>query len=258
MILLLDADVYAYRAMKLSQADLGPFGFEGTVGDVDEAFGRYRTSVAEDLLDFPLDYDRVIHVFSGGDNWRKRENPDYKANRKGGKPDGYAALLGMVRDRYTCHDMFGMEGDDLMGLLATSDYDQEKPGYCIVSIDKDMLTLPCLSWDPDKKGPVRQPSVEEADRFFWTQVLTGDPVDGYKGAQGIGKVKAGRIMDSVNPSDYQQVWDMIVEVYESRGQTEEDARMNARMARICRYGEWDVKERTLAWQPPVASEKPRT
>lgn len=241
--------------MKLSQTDLGPFGFERAVGDVDEAFDRYRTSVAEDLLDFPEEYQSVLHVFTGGDNWRKRENPAYKANRKDPKPDGYRDLLSRVKAAFPCTEANGMEGDDLMGVLATA------PGYvsvCVVSIDKDMLGVPCASWNPDKKGPVRRPTLEEADRFFWTQVLTGDPVDGYKGAFRVGPKKAERILCDVDCSDYRSVWKLIVDTYEACGQTEEEARMNARMARICRYGEWNPNERTLEWQPDDSPLNSRT
>ena len=75
--------------------------------------------------------------------------------------------------------------DDVMGIFGTSG----DPSISIYSIDKDLFTIPVRQWDfKDNKFIV--PNELESMRFLYTQVLTGDTVDGYKGCPRIGKVKA--------------------------------------------------------------------
>ncbi len=72
-----------------------------------------------------------------------------------------------------------------MGIFGTSG----DTGISIYSIDKDLFTIPVRQWD-FKKNKFITPTPIESTRFLYTQVLTGDTVDGYKGCPKIGKVKA--------------------------------------------------------------------
>jgi len=48
------------------------------------------------------------------------------------------------------------------------------------------------------------------------------------------------------------MWSAVVDAYESKGLTEEDAVMQARMARILRAEDWDFgKKAPRLWCPPV-------
>src|SRR5690606_15306825 len=90
-------------------------------------------------------------------------------------------------------------------------------------------------------------SEEEADRYFYMQVLTGDPTDGYSGCPGIGPKRAERLLDGVGLED---MWSVIVETYEAKGLTEEDALQQARVARILRKNDYDFKNKSpMLWAP---------
>jgi len=87
-------------------------------------------------------------------------------------------------------------------------------------------------------------SFEDAQRNFYTQVLTGDTTDGYKGIPGIGPKKAEAILGS-RPD-----WGIVIHAYQKAGMTETDAKSQARLARILRWSEWDASEGTLKlWEP---------
>lgn len=68
-------------------------------------------------------------------------------------------------------------------------------------------------------------------------MLSGDAVDNYKGCPSIGKVKAAAIVDAVIDEPEETIWKTIVETYESKGLTGEDALTQARVARILRHTE---------------------
>ena len=72
-----------------------------------------------------------------------------------------------------------------------------------------------------------------ADRFHLYQTLVGDQTDNYKGCPGVGPVKAETALGA-NPT-----WASVVGCYEKAGLTEEDALVQARVARILRHGEYN-------------------
>ena len=117
-------------------------------------------------------------------NFRKDVDPNYKSNRKGSrKPVGYVALCDWVRDTYKTITKPMLEADDCMGILATK---PENIGKCIiVSDDKDMRTVPSRIYRP-MSGEFIDVTEQDADRFFLTQCLMGDPTDGITGLKGVG------------------------------------------------------------------------
>lgn len=93
-------------------------------------------------------------------------------------------------------------------------------------------------------------SLEEANRYFFMQVLTGDPTDGYKGCPGIGPKRAEKILEGVNVLDEKEAWRAVVGAYASKGLTEEEALQQARVARILRHTDYDLeKEEVILWEP---------
>lgn len=94
----------------------------------------------------------------------------------------------------------GCEADDLLGIEQCASQDT-----VIVSLDKDLLMIPGkhYSWEirgATKSGPWVKPAIardvseSEGRHWFWTQVLIGDTADNIKGAAGVGKVNAGKIL----------------------------------------------------------------
>lgn len=248
--LLVDADVLAYQAghQSSTKTDWGGGKWSYT-GDVGEGLGRAEAYLS-DLVEAYPDRD-VVMMFSGDlkDNFRMGVYPQYKAKRAGNpftKPPHFAAL----REEMIKHPDWktvccpNIEADDLLGITAKSD-------DIIVSIDKDLMTIPCLHVNLRDVGctPTRV-TQEEADTFLWTQTIMGDTVDDIPGIKGVGKIKAERIMSAYDERDYPTHWSYVREVYINHGHTEADALMNHRLVRILRPGEYDMDtEEVTLWTP---------
>jgi len=173
-------------------------------------------------------------------NFRKLIDPTYKSNRRNTrKPVGYKALKEWVIDEYATVVKPGLEGDDCLGIIAT------KPDTdCImVSDDKDLRTVFGRLYRPTSDEMLTI-SEADADRFFLTQVLTGDVTDGYKGIPGIGPKKAEAILGP-RPS-----WGAVEQAYIKAGLTKDDAINQARLARILRWSDWsEQRGEPILWKP---------
>lgn len=154
--------------------------------------------------------DSFTLYLTGQENFRYQLYPEYKANRLDQpRPRhlrylrDYLLSLGAVLSD-------GCEADDLLGIAQT---EAEEGSTIIVSLDKDLLMIPGehYSWEIGGKSSTGKAWVKEAVRqkvdhvqalrWFYTQVLTGDTADNIKGAAGIGKVKAARILDGLTTNE---------------------------------------------------------
>lgn len=182
--------------------------------------------------------DDFIFCFSDKDNFRKTILPTYKSNRKGKrKPVCYKGVKSWIESKYESITMPNLEGDDVMGILATSGKYEET---VIVSEDKDMKTIPGLLW---RNAELEEISEEDADYFHLYQTLVGDPTDGYSGLKGVGDKKATALLET-------PTWETVVTAYEKAGHTEEDALVQARVARILRASDYNAKKQEpILWTP---------
>lgn len=192
------------------------------------------------------DSDKAVIALSGKQNWRKSVLPTYKQNRKSKrKPLIFGELKKYVSETYRTYMIDNLEADDVLGLLAGSPgLGNIKGEKVIVTIDKDLMTIPGYHYYPNKpEDGLIQVNEEQADYNHLLQTLTGDAVDGYAGCPKIGPVRAARILKD-------PCWEAVVEAYESAGLNEEDALVQARVARILRWGEYDIKkEEVRLWTP---------
>jgi 5'-3' exonuclease len=113
--------------------------------------------------------------------------PAYKQNRTQPKPKHYQALKDFLLEKYECKQEVGQEADDGMGIAQTED-------TVICSIDKDMMQVPGHHFN-FVKWTKHFITEEEGTLFFYKQLLIGDTVDNIKGVTGIGKGKAGKLLD---------------------------------------------------------------
>tara|TARA_Y100001937_G_scaffold128266_1_gene203641 strand:- start:92 stop:832 length:741 start_codon:yes stop_codon:yes gene_type:complete len=210
-------------------------------GDAREAKERVDVWIAN--IKELLSATDVVLTLTGHKNWRKDVLPSYKANRKGKrKPVVYQELKRYVMDTYKCSVFDSLEADDVMGILQT---DPNKDSETIiVSEDKDMMTVPGKLYRPIRpEEGVQYISPEEADRNHLMQSLMGDSTDGYLGCPGVGPKTAEKILT-------ENEWSLVVAAYEKAGLTEADAIVQARVARILRYEEFNQKkEEVLLWNP---------
>ncbi len=258
---LIDADIYAYRAARLAEQEIQWGEDDWTLSmNMKEAMTRLRSTLANDLLIIGGSLADAIMVFSCSDpkrTWRHWENPAYKSNRKDiRKPTGYTALVQAVKADFEYDQRLGLEADDVLGIRGVSE------DAVIVSVDKDMKTLPATVFNPDKDLVPRTYSEAEADHALRIQALTGDATDGYPGCRGIGPVKAAKILGDLNGTD---AWNVVGAEFLTAADKElgEDAlerdiealalsnyRLNARMARICRPSDWNQERQEMSWEPP--------
>ena len=240
--LLIDGDILLYREASAVEVELDWGDDWWTLhGDAREAMERVDLWIA-DIKEL-LDATEAILTLTGESNWRKDVLPTYKANRKGKrKPVVYPALKNYVIETYKTAIFDRLEADDVMGILQTDPHNKHET--IIVSEDKDMMTIPGKLYRPIRpEEGVQDISVEEADRNHLTQALTGDSTDGYGGCPGIGPKTAAKVLK-------ENEWSLVVAAYEKAGLTEEDALIQARVARILRHGEYDAKRNEVnLWNP---------
>ena len=88
---------------------------------------------------------------------------------------------------------------------------------------------------------------EDCNHYFYQQILTGDPGDGYKGIPGVGVKTAEKILKKF---DFQDLWYGVVQEYIGHGLIEDDALQQARVARMCRAEDYDYdKQEVILWTP---------
>lgn len=182
----------------------------------------------------------LLMCFSDVENFRKHIMPTYKANRIGKrKPLGYSKVVEWVKDNFTCYQKDALEADDCVGILATLN----PHNSIIVSGDKDFKSIPGHFYN-FLSDTYYEISEEEADYNHLLQTLVGDTADNYKGCPGVGAVGAKRILDA-NPT-----WEALVAQFVKKNLTEEDALLQARVARILRKSDYDFKARKpKLWSP---------
>jgi DNA polymerase-1 len=232
-VMLVDGDLLAY---KITSSLEEPIDWGNDVWTL-----HSDLKVGKDLWTQQIEYYKnythskeVIICFSDKENYRKHFEPTYKSYRKTiRKPVTYSSLRDWIKKNYKWISFPKLEGDDVLGLLATGSY---KTNNVVISGDKDMRTIP--TWHVFI-GDDSLELVDEtkADLNFCTQVLTGDQADGYKGCVGVGAVKASRVL--LGKKTLEEMWEAVVLEYERNKQSFEDAYHQARLARILRNGEYN-------------------
>ena len=135
----------------------------------------------------------TLHVSGKGNFRREIEQPYtvYKGQRKE-KPPQFRDLKEYVIKTYNpvMHD--GLEADDTISIEA-SKYIKINQLYMLITIDKDLKNIGGLFYNLMHNNLIAV-SKKESIEFFHEQLLTGDNVDNIPGIEGIGKVKAGKIL----------------------------------------------------------------
>lgn len=246
-VALLDGDIIAFRAALVGQEENSFLG-EGLTLNVQKAYDALNQLIRE--WTSAADCTSSVMVFSGTDGFRYEVLPSYKHNRKGAeKPALYASVVAAAEKHYTTLRYPRLEADDTMGILGSADPRR----WVIVSSDKDMLTLPARVYIPGKTPFARLITPALADYAWMTQTLTGDAVDGYKGCPGVGPVGAEKLLRPLI-GKLDRMWRAVVQQFEAKGLTEDDALVQARVARILRHTDFDTKTReVILWHPKVPS-----
>jgi len=210
-ITLIDADIIAWQIANRHETaiEFKP-GLFTWWADMNKAQPEIESSVHEILNN--TNSDDLIVCLSDTNNFRKQINPTYKANRiKRYTPLLVQPIKDYLEQNWRSVHYPQLEADDVLGILAT---DKSEDSYVIASIDKDLLQIPGkhFNWTKPEEG-IQEVTPEEGSKFFYTQILSGDPGDGYAGCKGIGPVKAKRIIDSTWDQGESILWRTICKTY---------------------------------------------
>lgn len=248
--LLIDGDLLLYRAASACECEMK---WDDDVwllhGNVEEAKDLFKSAL--DGITNALGSNSITMCLSDRENFRKKLTDTYKSKRKETrKPVVFKPLMDWVIKEFDPIIKPQLEADDVLGILATHpDY---KDKVIVVSEDKDLQTLPCNLY---RQGELKKITPEEADYFWMFQTLTGDATDGYSGCPGIGPKKAEVILRSFQWANGLSVWNHVVSAFRKEGLTEDDALLQARLARILRYEDWDItKQEVKLWSPSKTPE----
>ena len=237
MKLLCDADFIVYKACAAAETEID--WSDDTIlvtSKFSEAYNATQRELSK-LKDRFGSLVTLVLFFSDSVNFRKKILPEYKGHRNRKKPCGYKRVINTLKNEYEVIIKPELEADDSMGIYAT-----KHPGNIIASPDKDMRQIPGTLYNFDATFTV---SNEEGAQWHLIQTCAGDSTDGYAGVPGIGVKRAEAIFQKKGYS-----WKTVVETFKEKDLSEEDALVNARLARILTANDYDFKnKRPKLWTP---------
>lgn len=169
---------------------------------------------------------------TGSSNFRYNVYPEYKANRRASyRPKWEKQVKDHMREAWSANTTDGIEADDMLGIRAYEVGDNA----IICHLDKDINQIAGVhyNWELTRLGTVVREwkkyvvTPEEANYFFYYQLLIGDPTDNIKGVNGIGPKKATALLDSLPESEW-------YEAIRDRYASEEELDLNAQCLYIWR------------------------
>jgi hypothetical protein len=235
-IAIMDGDVYAYRACRPRNQKYSREGFvmigehkpdnarefsaEENERYIEESWGNFQELVIATME--TTGATSFLMAVKSPQNYRDLIFPPdftaktgYKGNR--GLKEGTVSnnFVRTMRQRAIASNMaieaVGREADDMIRIWAT---EAEAAGhkYVICSIDKDLKCIPGKHFIIDKKLLITV-TPEYATRFYFTQLLSGDPTDNIPGLPGIGPKKAEKLLDQYDTE--QEFQAVVIEAYKA-------------------------------------------
>jgi len=237
MKILCDADFIVYKACAAAETEID-WGDDtilvtSNFSDAYNATKRELTKLENKLGSLST----LILFFTDSVNFRKKILPSYKGHRNRKKPCGYKRVINALRKEYKVILKPTLEADDTMGIYAT-----KYPGNIIASPDKDMRQIPGKLYNFDETFTIDK---DEGAKWHLIQTLAGDQTDGYGGVPGIGVKRAETLFKDKGYS-----WKTVVGAFVEKNLTEEDALVNARLAKILTADDYDFKKKEpILWSP---------
>jgi len=236
-VLLVDGDIVAYRCAAACEKMYYACDMSGTISYHDnyrDAKKRYDNVLTDPEIEWiwsrkelqpvenalnntnttmsaiakRFDSAAVQTYISGERNFRDTvwQTKKYKGNRDQPKPKHLEAVRQYLVSRWDAVVSQNQEADDDIGIASDT-------GTVVVSTDKDLDQIP--GWHYNwVSGEVYYVKPEDAETFFWEQVISGDPTDNIPGLPGYGPVKARQYVEAVNNGLYA---DAVYELYRKEG-----------------------------------------
>ncbi len=238
MKLLIDADYIVYKSCAGAETEID-WGDDVILvtSKFSEAYNNVLRELNKIKNEFIWDTPELILFFSDSKNFRKKIFGAYKGHRNRKKPCGYRRVINELSKDHEVIKLPELEADDAMGIYAT-----ERPGNIIVSPDKDMRQIPGRLYNMDEMTTV---TPTEGAKWHLIQTLAGDQTDGYSGVPGIGIKRAVTLFE-----EHGYNWQTVIKAFKDKELTEDDALMNARLARILTCTDYDSeKQAVIPWTP---------
>ena len=179
LVPLLDCDLIVYRVGFAAEKD----------EPIENVLHSVKLVVANALAPFANKAELYI---SGNGNFRNdiAVTKPYKGNRVDApKPQYYNEIREYLINVKGAIPTDGIEPDDMQGIRQY----ELKGKSCIVSIDKDMKMIKGWHYNFVKQEAFFVDGAS-ADRWFFTQLLTGDPTDNIQGVPKIGPKTADKLL----------------------------------------------------------------
>ena len=236
---LVDADILLYQVGYATQHNVYHVWFGGHQGDPqifidkrelnkllkDEDYVLETYQHVQPLLSAKITVDRILEAYkekfetrdmqlylTGKGNFREKIATilPYKGNRADSdKPYHYADIKEYLTKKHKAQVIEGQEADDALGIEQYRCLNDNKLSV-IVTIDKDLKMIQGYNYNPTKDELINI-TYHEGQQWFYKQLLMGDSVDNIPGIKGIGKVKAGKLIDGLGSN--QQMYDTVYNVY---------------------------------------------
>jgi hypothetical protein len=133
----------------------------------------------------------------------------YKGNRDPKhKPKYFQDIREYMINKYGAVVVTGQEADDALGIKQFSNPDKST---VICSIDKDLKMIPGYHYNPNT-GNFWYQTIDDANMFFWWQMMVGDTTDNIPGIRKVGPKTADKIIAECN-GDIKQVEQRVREMY---------------------------------------------
>lgn len=160
-----------------------------------------------------INADYMITCITSGKCFRYEIYPEYKANRKySTTPNWFFETRSYLIEKYqgiSYKDLY--EADDLVciykNILTFKGYN-----CTIVSPDKDILNLKGTHYNPKYNSWVTT-TTEDANKYFWKSMITGDSADGLCGIKGIGEAGAEKLLDNKQIDIFKDYRDVVFSKY---------------------------------------------
>jgi DNA polymerase-1 len=209
MIALIDGDLITYRCSASAENE-----------EVDVALWRCDELLHNILRNTGATEYKIY--LSGGDNFRKQIDPEYKANRdETVRPTHLEPARGHLVSKWSASVTDGIEADDAIGIRGTGYFSDDVPFmYC--SLDKDFLQLPGKHYQWEFSGRTNGKVWVKSEqrifvtpldgmRTFYRQLLIGDRADNVFGIDGIGPVKAAGHINHL--TDEEEMYQVVKDLY---------------------------------------------
>lgn len=183
----------------------------------------------------------------------------YKGNRQSPKPVHYQAVVdSLIKDLRAIDGIdipayiaYGYEADDLIRIMSQDTYELlprnslNEPDVALIavvaSVDKDlrMINGNHYNW---KTGDKYKVSLWDSQRWFMTQLLTGDATDNIPGLPRVGEKTAANILEG--SSSLAEMFKRVQDAYTEKGFDEAYLTEQGQLLWLC---EWEGQRWTPGW-----------